>query len=98
MNRAVLIDETENHGWQEWFGPVFRCESCGFRLMTGHMEDAPRPSFCPGCGVGHLDTALKAAALDLIRRWHSPQWKWDQHTGDLIKRLADAAGIDTSEL
>jgi hypothetical protein len=43
-------------------------------------------------------TALKAAALDLVRRWHSPQWKWDQHTGDLIKRLADAAGIDTSEL
>ena len=44
------------------------------------------------------NAALKAAALDVVRRWHSPQWKWDQHTGDLIKRLADAAGIDPSEL
>ena len=45
------------------------------------------------------DAALKAAALDLISHWHSSQqWKWGEHTGDLIKRLADAAGIDLSEL
>lgn len=44
------------------------------------------------------NAALKAAALDVVKRWHSPQWKWDEHTGVLIKRLADAAGIDTSEL
>ena len=48
--------------------------------------------------IEEKDAALKAAAIILIRRWHSPQWKWDDHTGELIKRLADAAGIDTSEL
>lgn len=44
------------------------------------------------------NAALKAAALDVVKRWHSPQWKWDEHTGVLIKRLADAAGIDINEL
>lgn len=34
---------------------------------------------------------LASAARDVIARWDSPQWKWDQHTGVFIAELRAAA-------
>jgi hypothetical protein len=64
--------------------------------MSEH--DKPSERISPEQPIEEQNTALKAAALDVVKRWHSPLWKWDEHTGVLIKRLADAAGIDINEL
>lgn len=34
---------------------------------------------------------LADAARDVIARWDSPQWKWDQHTGVFIAELRAAS-------
>lgn len=33
---------------------------------------------------------LVCSAKDVIARWGSPRWKWDEHTGDIINRLRQA--------
>ena len=36
---------------------------------------------------------LTEAARNVIARWDSPQWKWDQHTGVFIAELRAAAQL-----
>lgn len=37
-----------------------------------------------------INAQLLEAAKDVVARWDSPQWKWDEHTGVLIDRLRSA--------
>jgi hypothetical protein len=36
-----------------------------------------------------LERMVKAAT-DVVNRWESPQWKWDEHTGVFIHALRDS--------
>ena len=38
--------------------------------------------------------ALREAAKDVVSRWDSPKWKYDEHTGVIINRLRVAAKLD----
>ena len=38
--------------------------------------------------------ALLEAAKDVVSRWDSPKWKYDEHTGAIINRLRVAAKLD----
>jgi hypothetical protein len=35
------------------------------------------------------DQALRDAVAEVVKRWDSPQWKWDIHTGDFINKMRD---------